>query len=217
MTRYKYPRTYHLPWSDGLINDDKRIASIDHFIGKEIVVSEKLDGENTSFSNDYIHARSVDSRNHPSRNWVKALHGKICHEIPSGWRITGENVFACHSIHYHNLNDYFYVFGIYNENNICLSWKDTLLYCEMLGLTPVPILYSGIWNEQKVKACFTGESTASPGDPQEGYVVRITDSYPYVFQNSEFNEFAAKMVRKNHIQTTEFWMNQPVKPNLLRV
>ncbi len=44
-TRIKYPRTFHLPWSPGLTKDDKRIENLDGFIGREVVVTEKMDGE----------------------------------------------------------------------------------------------------------------------------------------------------------------------------
>lgn len=70
----KYPRTYHLPWSKSCTDDDKVLQNINHFIGKEVIVTEKLDGENTSCYKDHIHARSIDSNNHPSRNWLKIMH-----------------------------------------------------------------------------------------------------------------------------------------------
>ena len=39
--KFKYPRTPHLPWTQSLTPDDVRITSVDHFVGKEIVVTEK--------------------------------------------------------------------------------------------------------------------------------------------------------------------------------
>ena len=62
MESYKYPRTFHLPWSPGVASDDKVIESLDAFVGREVVVTEKMDGENSSlYSNGHIHARSMDS------------------------------------------------------------------------------------------------------------------------------------------------------------
>jgi len=46
--RVKYPRTPHLPWSPGASSDDVRHLNIDHFKNKQVVVTEKMDGENTS-------------------------------------------------------------------------------------------------------------------------------------------------------------------------
>jgi len=61
---YKYPRTYHLPWSPGVNDDDKVIHDVAVFDNCEIVVTEKMDGENCTMYLDYIHARSIDGRNH---------------------------------------------------------------------------------------------------------------------------------------------------------
>jgi len=46
-------------------------------IGREVVVTEKMDGENTTMYCDNIHARSIDGRHHPSRDWVKMTVGEI--------------------------------------------------------------------------------------------------------------------------------------------
>lgn len=214
--RHKYPRTYHLPWSLGATDDDKMLASVDHFKGCEIVVTEKLDGENTSMYRDHIHARSIDSKHHPSRVWVKALHGRIKHEIPEGWRICGENMYAKHSIHYRFLPSYFFVFAVYNEQNVCLSWDDTLEICGILGLETVPVLYRGQWDQGVVKSCWTARSYFSDEgrrfDPQEGYVVRVAAAFPY----DQHADKTAKFVRTDHVQTSEHWMQEEVVPNLLR-
>jgi hypothetical protein len=98
----KYPRTYHLPWSDGATDDDRVLTDEDletNFAGRTVVVTEKMDGENTTMYNDCIHARSPDSGPHPSRDWVKNLHAQIQWQIPEGWRISGENLYATHTLH----------------------------------------------------------------------------------------------------------------------
>lgn len=60
-TRTKYPRIPHLPWSPGRLEDDIALDSIEHLERLEdVVVTEKLDGENTTLYHDYLHARSVD-------------------------------------------------------------------------------------------------------------------------------------------------------------
>jgi len=208
----KYPRTYHLPWSPGLSGDDKLVQSLDILQANEIVVTEKLDGENTSVYHDGVHARSIDSKHHPSRVWIKAKQGEIGYQIPPDWRICGENCYAKHSIHYRFLTTYFYVFGIYMEDT-CLSWDDTVEFASMLGLETTPVLYRGPWDIDKIKACWTGNSFFGNGnehDPQEGYVVRIANAFPY----EKHSESTAKFVRKDHVQTDEHWLSQPVVPNL---
>lgn len=205
-----------MPWSEGASGDDRTLSNVKHFAGLEIVVTEKLDGENTSMYPNHIHARSLDSKHHPSRTHAKMLHGQIAHEIPQGWRLCGENVYALHSIHYRSLTGYFYVFAIYDQDNQCLSWDETVSYANMLGLPTVPVLYRGLWNEETVKSCWTGNSTASPGDHQEGYVVRVADSFPYGAQDEGlFSKFTAKFVRQGHVTTDQHWLQKPVVPNLL--
>ena len=55
----KYPRTYHAPWSNPS-SEDKVLKSIERFEGQEVVVLEKMDGENFSGYRDHAHARSLD-------------------------------------------------------------------------------------------------------------------------------------------------------------
>jgi hypothetical protein len=210
----KYPRTYHTPWSENLQNDDRMHDDVDFFIGKEVVVSEKIDGECSSCYSDYIHARSIDSKNHESRTWVKALHGQIAHEIPKGWRICGENMYAKHSIHYHNLESYFYVYSIWDENNIALSWDDTVAYSGILGLKTVPVFFRGVWGEttrEDITKAYEDYCKASP-DPVEGYVIRVTGKVAY----KDYRRSYAKMVRKGHVQTSRFWMKEVVIPNEIK-
>lgn len=194
----KYPRTYHLPWSEGLQDDDRMMESTSTFIGRDVVVTEKLDGENTSMYTNHIHARSLDSRNHPSRNWVKNFWSGIAYNIPEGYRICGENMFAQHSIPYTNLGTYFFGFSVWNQD-ICLSWEETLRWFDLLGITPVPILYYGAYDEQLVQNLWKGVDPSK----HEGYVVRLADS----FTLQEFRSSVGKFVRKNHVQTPNHWMH----------
>lgn len=210
MPYVKYSRTYHLPSSPNLQNDDRQHKNVDELIKLPIVGSIKIDGENTNLYPDYIHARSIDSKHHDSRAWVKALHGQIKHEIPDGWRICGENVFAKHSIHYQHLKSYFYVFSIWNEKNEALSWTDTEEYCEILGLHTVPVFCRGILSLEDVHKEFENYCASSP-DPVEGYVIRYRGNIPY----HRFKNMTAKWVRGGHVQTDEFWMSQPVIPNII--
>lgn len=204
--RVKYPRTYHLPWSPGATAGDRILADCRHFEGKDVVVTVKMDGEQTTLYADYLHARSLTWERHPARSWVANLHGRMGWQIPADWRVCGENVYARHSIHYANLPAYFLVFSIWNERNICLSWPETREWIALLGLQTVPVLYRGIWDENLVRDLYRPTWN---GDPMEGYVVRLADAFPY----SQFRRSAGKFVRKGHVQTTSHWLNQPVVVN----
>jgi len=206
-TYYKYPRTPHLPWSPGFCEDDIRHQNVSNFAGMEVVVTEKMDGENTSLYCDHMHARSLDSRHHPSRDWLKNWHGAIAHTIPEGWRVCGENVFARHSVAYQSLASYFYGFSIWNANNICLGWEETLEWFEILEIQPVPVIFQGLWDEDSIRQ-LTIET-----DKQEGYVVRTM----YSFTFEDFQKNVAKWVRANHVNTNEHWMHSEIVPNKLRI
>lgn len=205
----KYPRTYHLPFSPGLNDDDRVLQSTEIFHNRRVIATEKLDGEQTSMYRAYIHARSVDSRNHPSRDWVKNFWSSIAHEIPERWRICGENVYAQHSIVYSNLDTYFYGFSIWDDRNVCLHWDDTVEWFNLLGINHPRVLYDGIWDERIIRDLWDD----SLWNECEGFVVRVADEFPF----SRFKDSVGKYVRKNHIQTTKHWMHgQAVIPNKLR-
>lgn len=204
--RIKYPRTPHLPWSPGATNDDICQGNVNIFEGKVVVVTEKMDGENTTLYPDYVHARSIDSRFHPSRTWVKAFQAKIGYRIPTGWRICGENLYAKHSIAYEDLPSYFLAFSVWNDRNECLSWEDSKVFFEKLGLLAPKELYIGLWCEKTIR------NIVLDTNHQEGYVVRVADSF-------HFNAFAhsvAKWVRKNHVVTEQHWMHAEIVPNGLK-
>lgn len=209
--RTKYPKTMHFPWSPGLQNDDRVLENPECFNGKFVVMTEKLDGENTTLYRDGIHARSImNMASHPSRTWVQAFHGSLKWHIPENWRICGENVFAKHSIHYTNLKTYFYVFSIWDGDK-CLEWAETQHWCKVLGLEPVPVIWQGQYDETLIKEAWNFREIWNKSDPMEGYVVRNYNG----FLLKDFQTNVAKYVRKNHVQTSEHWLNEPMVKNQL--
>lgn len=204
MRRYKYPRTLHLPWSETVGADDRRWDR-DLLEGREVVVTEKMDGENTTIYPDgTCHARSLTSASHPSRSYVRALAARVGHLLPDSYRVCGENLYARHSIAYTDLPDYFMVFSVWDDEK-CLSWEETELWAQELELPLVPVLYRGVWP-------VAHESLWTPNQGKEGYVVRDAGS----FHRALFEVRAAKFVRKNHVQTDSHWMHQQVTPNVLK-
>jgi len=162
----------------------------------------------TILSNGKTHARSVDSRSHESRNWLKQFAASIAHNIPTGWRICGENLYAQHSLPYNNLSSYFYGFSVWDDKNNCLDWNDTIYLFENVGVIAVPVLYRGPFKIQTIIDVVSDLDLTH----QEGVVVRITEGFLF----EQFNNVVAKWVRNNHVQTDEHWMNKSVIPNKLR-
>lgn len=192
--KVKYPRTYHLPWSPGRTSDDKVLLNLDGFKGKEIVITEKLDGENTTLYRNGYHARSLDTDYHLTRTWVQNLQSRMGWEIPEGWRFCGENLAGQHAIKYVDLPTYFFLFSIWDSDNYCLSWEDTEEYALMLGLKTAPVLFRGKWEDfYPTHPISMFKPTYS--DELEGYVVRLAGEFSY----DEFAKSVAKYVRAEHV------------------
>ncbi|CAL9512322.1 RNA ligase family protein [Streptomyces sp. enrichment culture] len=201
--RQQYPRTPHLPWSPGVGRDDVRAFDLSGLAGREVVVTEKLDGENTTLYADGLHARSLDSGHHPSRAWVKALQARIGHAIPEGYRVCGENMYARHSIPYDGLESYFYGFCVWDELGWCPGWDWTVAFLRGLGVPTPRVLWRGVFDERALRRLRVDTQR------QEGYVVRTADG----FMAHEFGRRVAKWVRPGHVQTGTHWMHSAVTPN----
>jgi hypothetical protein len=220
----KYPRTFHFPFSPGATNDDRIAEKYDRVLNEPIVITEKLDGENTCINESGIFSRShgVVSRD----PWAKYLWDKF--EFLKGklgeLEIFGENLYALHSITYTCLKDHFFVFAI-RENDHWCSWEEVELYAGFADLSIVPVLYKGhvenlnpfsVYNlnseseNHRRLICFINDLIREPSSlsdpeiglaPKEGVVVRIADG----FGMDEFSESVFKWVRAHHVQSEQHW------------
>lgn len=211
MNKYKYPRTPHLPFSQGFTSDDKVLASDEHFeYMDKVVVTIKMDGENTTiYSDGSFHARSLDSIHRSYHSWLLKYIQEWYWKIPnSSYRICGEYLYAKHSIKYTDLKSYFLAFSIW-ENELCFDWPTTKnILANIPEIQTVPVIYEGPYDRNKIKEL--AEQVIADG--QEGIVVRNRDNY---FLNT-FDENVAKYVRKNHVQTEDHWMFSEIERNELK-
>lgn len=204
---FKYPRTFHAPWSPGASADDKIMKDVSIFAGRRVVVTKKKDGENTTLYDDYIHARSIDGRSHPSRDRIKQFHAMIRHDIPAGWRVCMENVTAVHSIRYDNLESHFLGISVWDDTNVCRGWDETLEWFDLLGIVPVETVYDGEFDEGLIRDI----SRQVVAEGEEGTVTRIADPIPY----REFGESVFKFVREGHVITDTHWMHGSYEENVV--
>ncbi|MEX0283668.1 MAG: RNA ligase family protein [Paracoccaceae bacterium] len=202
----KYGRTYHLPLSPGATSDDKRMRSLDGLMTSPLVVTEKMDGENTTLHRNGTYARSPDSRSHPSRDWLKGFAAGICHQLADDERIVGENLFARHSIAYDALPTYFMGFA-WIVGDVVQDWDATLDRFAGLGIQPVTTLYRGPYEAGLFERIADGLDT----DRQEGFVVRTVAG----FAEAEMPERMGKYVRSDHVHSDTHWMSAPLVPNRL--
>jgi hypothetical protein len=209
----KYPRTYHLPWSPGTTSDDRIATSVDSLVGIDIVITEKLDGSNTSINKDGVYGRShADFTKNPwdVKSWE--IHQRIKSDLSEGVFIFGEGMYGIHSIEYKNLTSYFYVFGV-RDNNVWVPWESVEEYAFLLDLPTVPVLFKGQVESIKELKDLTESLVSQPsalGGQREGIVVRNAD----MFHNDDFAENVMKWVRKGHVQTDQHWTRNWTKAQL---
>jgi ATP-dependent RNA circularization protein (DNA/RNA ligase family) len=206
---FKYPRTPHMPFSPGYSYDDDQLVDLTHFEGKAVVVTEKMDGENTSLYKTHWHARGLDSRRkHVSRDWIANYWSQYSGEIPDGWRICGENLYAKHSLLYTNLYSFFLGFSVWNEDNNALSWEKTVDFFAQHGINSVPVLFHGKFSLEMLTYVASKIDTTK----QEGFVLRVADQIPY----KSFAQSVCKWVRVDHVSPdAKHWFSSKVVRNVL--
>lgn len=218
----KYNRTFHLPWSKGASNDDKIATDLSRLIGSPIVITEKMDGSNTSLEFEGCFSRShAGAPTHPSFDRLKALHASVKYIIPQDVQLFGEWCYAKHSIEYSELPDYFMIFGVrylhdHGEKHAWGSWIDVGMWAGDIGVPTVPELFVGrVHSEQELKE-LTESLMIQPsacGGIREGVVVRLTEE----FVDNDFSTCVMKCVRANHVQTSEHWKDQEIVKNKLKI
>jgi hypothetical protein len=216
----KYNRTFHLPWSPGGTSDDKIATSVDNLIGKPIIITEKIDGSNTSLETKGCFARTHSGApSHPSFDGLKALHATLKHKIPANYQMFGEWCYALHSIAYNELPGYFLLFNIRELNEVLptiwLSWAEVKMWAEDIGVPTVPVLFEGIVKSESELKILTEsfmKEASCCGGIREGVVVRLANQ----FQDNDFSNCVMKCVRANHVQTSDHWKDQEIIKNKLK-
>lgn len=136
----KYCRSLHAHISLGTTSDDRFMPSgyVKSFATKnELVLTEKLDGQNNCFNKHGVFARSHSApTQHP---WDKPMIERwhLIKNDLNDLEIFGENMYGIHSIAYDKLESYFYVFAV-REHDKWLSWDEVKFYAEMLDFPVVP-------------------------------------------------------------------------------
>jgi hypothetical protein len=202
----KYGRTFHLPISPGATSDDKVMLSQTGLMVDDLVITEKMDGENTTIHKTGSQARSPDSRHHPSRDWLKAFASGISPYLTEDERIVGENLYARHSIAYDALPSFFLGFAWIIGDEV-QAWDQTLARFDELGIQPVPTLYRGPYRQ----GLFDDLAKTLDLGRQEGFVARVAGA----FAEAAMPDRVGKYVRAGHVQSEVHWMQAELIPNRL--
>ena len=212
----KYPKTPYLSFSPSKHREDRYHPDETHFDGREVVITEKMDGENFNILSDGSwHARSLNTPYHPTREWAARVAGETGYKLPDGWRVAGENLYGRHSIKYTDLRSYVQVFAVFDEEDRILSWEDTVMWCELLDLHHVPVLWKGFLKFQDESPVLHTEKSRinldkiteedinqKAGRTAEGYVMRVRESFP----KEQFEYNMGKWVRSDHVKTEVHWL-----------
>lgn len=203
-------------------DDDSLLPDADHFVGMEVVISEKLDGGNCCLKDGEVLARTHSKpATHASFSPIKALMASWRPMFGSGGlyeghAVFGENMTGIHSIEYDDLESYFYVFGVQGPDGRCFSWDEVEEVATTLGVPTVPVYFRGrLDSMEQVKSMmerWAGEpSRVSAGAVRpEGFVIRTVEGFP----REEFDRNVAKYVRRGHIQTDDTWLRTWKKAKL---
>jgi len=201
----KYGRTFHLPGSPGATKDDRVMGDLAVLrAASEVVVTEKMDGENTTIHASGTHPRSPDARYHPSRDWTKAFAAGISPHLNVTERVVGEYLYARHSVPYDALSSYFLGFA-WSIDGVFQSWDDTVARFESLGIQPVPVLARGAFSGPFMEAVLEGLDPSR----QEGCVVRVADA----LSEADMPTHMGKYVRADHVQSEIHWMQAELHRN----
>lgn len=209
----KYPRSYHFPFSQGTTSDDR--ISHDYWEdihGKNLVVTEKLDGENNCLSKYGVFARShVQPTVSKWTSSIREYWNLIKNDL-GDLEIFCENLYAIHSIEYKKLPHHFHVFAV-RDNDVWLSWEEVKFYASMIDLPTVPEINIQKAVDEKqfkdyildiVKQNSAYDSydiiTHNPCS-MEGVVVRNILSY----HTDDFSKNLKKIVKRGHVKTDEHW------------
>lgn len=199
----KYPSTPHWPTSLGLGGGDSYSQHYKNLILSPIVITEKLDGGNTSLYNGNVYARSIST---PSNDGWMALVKKY-HAwktlVYKNIQFYGEDLSAKHSIGYEiNKEQTFHLFSV-RKNDIFCSWEEVEEWARVLDVPTVPVIKKGIFTEKEINNIIM-ESIGTPsffGPNKEGFVIRLQNE----FNICDLNKNVCKWVRKNHVQSDKHW------------
>lgn len=212
----KYPSTKHWPWSQTVHRDDSYHQSPEFFVGKEVVITEKLDGGNTCLYDGEVYARSVQAPSHDG--WmamVRKHHAwKSITNIGCSNHIIlyGEDLFGIHSIEYNPIkeDETFRLFAVRTldkskkKYDIFRRWDDVMMQSRVRNLPLIPVVFRGFFScVEHITEFFENEikNGSQLGGECEGFVMRVTNE----FEAEDFALNVCKYVRANHVQTDQHW------------
>lgn len=203
--RLKYPRTPYWPDSPTLGRSDTVHPDPEWFVGRSVVVTEKLDGTNVLIHRGRVYGRSVGAE--AANKWmamVKKHHA---------WKVSepdiylyGEDIYGVHSIEYGAVRERetFHAFALRDSKGDFGSMAALEQFATERSIPVVPVIYRGTFVSIAEMRTFIRSEHAKQsvlGGEREGMVVRAAEG----FSSSEFAGNVCKSVRQDHVQTDQHW------------
>lgn len=218
---FKFPHTPHLDWlSSAPVRHDKVLSPAEarEFLGREVLVEEKVDGANLGISigpagelraqnrGSYLGTRA-SPQFQPLWPWLEARRQQLVDALGQNLMLFGEWCFAVHSVRYDALPDWFLAFDVYDKQagRFWSSARRDALTAS-LGLARVPVVARGRFTVEDVKKLLGASSLTHA--PMEGVYLRC--------DAGEWLLGRAKLVRPEFVQAIEeHWSSRPLERNLL--
>ena len=198
----RYPRTPCWPQSPSYPRGDRATEDPESFTCREIVITEKLDGSNTTLRNGEALTRS-GKRTAPWLAMARKHHA---------WKLTGldeiiygEDLYGVHSIAYAPMREEqtFRAFALL-RGSILTSWDELVEITESLEIPRVPVLFRGEFSNVKELNEFIQQAHREKsvlGPDREGVIVRTSGEFPL----ERLAQNVCKSVRADHVQAGEHW------------
>ena len=218
----KFPSTPYLLSSSAVSKREDKIlsdAEAHIFFTESVTVEEKIDGANLGISFTSDGTIQLQSRGHlllepysgqwtPLSDWIHRRTEDLFDSLLDRFILFGEWCYLTHSVFYNSLPDFFIAFDVFDKQcNRFLSVKKRNLLITQIGLTPVPLIFTG---HIKREALVHMIGKSAFGDELcEGLYFRI-DSGDYLLRR-------AKYVRSGFSQSIEtHWSKNSSRKNQIR-
>ena len=135
---WKYPRTPYWPDSPTKARDGDTLTDPERFVGRRVVVTEKLDGSNTLLHRGEVYARSVSAP--AATKWLGMVRKH------HAWKVTepdvflyGEDIYGVRSIEYRPVpeDETFYAFALRFGDRSIGSFREAVDYAQALAIPVV--------------------------------------------------------------------------------
>lgn len=218
---YKFPSTPYIFLDNSIQKKEKNYltdSEIEDFLNNKITIEEKIDGANLGISFDGDGNIALQNRgeflNEPFygqwkllKQWINLHEDELFDVLSDKYILYGEWCYACHSVKYDRLPDWFLAFDLFDKQNYrFLSVYNRDIKLRETTLSLVPNLGYGIWTKEELPDFFSVSRVGSHNS--EGIYLRL-DSGDWLLKR-------AKIVRPEfRQQIEEHWSRKLLEKNQL--